>query len=114
MSPGTEQGWVLEGGVWRADPGRGQLLAVKQHLLVKELHKLESLGEEAWVTTGPSAIVEWRTSGGVTIKNPRQGDSLPTTPAPASTPFLPLPLAFPTALILHLFPTIRITLNCDI
>ena len=38
----------------------------------------------------------------------------PSTPALASTPFLPLPLAFPTALILHLFPTIRITLNCDI
>ena len=26
VSPGTEQGWELESGVWRADPGRGQLL----------------------------------------------------------------------------------------
>ena len=30
VSLGAERGWVLESRVWRADPGRGQLLAVKR------------------------------------------------------------------------------------
>lgn len=30
VSPGVERGWVLESGIWRVDPGRGQLLAVKR------------------------------------------------------------------------------------
>ena len=29
-SPVVKGGWVLESGVWSADPGRGQLLAVKR------------------------------------------------------------------------------------
>ena len=30
VSPGADRGWVMESGVWRMDPGRGQLLAVKR------------------------------------------------------------------------------------
>ena len=30
VSPGAEGGWVPGSGLWRADPGRGQLLAVKR------------------------------------------------------------------------------------
>lgn len=28
--PGEEGGWVLESGVWRVDPGRGQLFVVEK------------------------------------------------------------------------------------
>ena len=31
VSTAADKGWVLECGVWRADPGRGLLCAVRRH-----------------------------------------------------------------------------------
>ena len=61
VSTAVDKGWVLKCGVWRADPGRGLLWAVRRHPegtgVREELYKQECL----WRKPEPpeqSAIVE--------------------------------------------------------
>ena len=66
VSTGVHECWVLEHGVWRADPGNRLLLAVSRELRwwSKELHNQECLLRKGRLPQKRRTIIEWHTKGG--------------------------------------------------
>lgn len=67
--PGEEGGWVLESGVWRVDPGRGQLLLVRKEpgAVRRRGFTAGRIGGGAWATLEARSIVKWQANGRATI-----------------------------------------------
>lgn len=67
--PGEEGGWVLESGIWRVDPRRGQLLVVgKEPGAVRRRGATAGrIGGGAWATLEARSIVKWQARGRATI-----------------------------------------------